>query len=311
MKRAVVIVLIILNTIAYLPRKLYAQTFQETKKEILTLMLEHQKEKEDLEKEIALLSQSNSDLERALADLKNLNARLETKAEELYLKSQGAEQIKAEYENLKSTVENLDKEISALKDKNEKEKQEKESLLLEISEKENMSEEIAALKKEKSELENSLSSVKNYNAQLETKAKDFYLKVQSLEQKERELQSLSRAVESLNKERLVLRRENEELQERLVLQESILQNEKAILYEKLGTAYTRAKLFDFAIDSYLKSLSFNPQNAKPHYNLGLLYKHSKNNIKKSVYHFKQYLRLNPEAKDRKEVEYLIKMLRAD
>lgn len=101
-----------------------------------------------------------------------------------------------------------------------------------------------------------------------------------------------------------------ELQQRIISLECILQNERARLYQELGTAYVQAKLFNLAIGAYAKALDFNPNNAEVHYNLGLLYKHAKDNNAKSIFHLKTYLQLNPDAENKKEVEYLIKILEA-
>lgn len=82
----------------------------------------------------------------------------------------------------------------------------------------------------------------------------------------------------------------------------------AALYEELGTAYTKAGLFDEAIEAYQKSLISNPNNADIHYYLGLLYQKSNKNVEKAVFHFKRYLYLKPDAKNREEVRYLIEMV---
>jgi len=87
-----------------------------------------------------------------------------------------------------------------------------------------------------------------------------------------------------------------------------LESEKGALYEELGTAYTKAGLYDEAITAYRKSLACNPNNADIHYYLGLLYQKSNKNVEKAVFHFKKYLYLKPEAKNKEEVLYLIEMI---
>ena len=84
--------------------------------------------------------------------------------------------------------------------------------------------------------------------------------------------------------------------------------EKAALYEELGTAYTKAGLFDEAIDAYRKSLISDPNNADIHYYLGLLYQKSNKDVEKAVFHFKRYLYMKPDAKNREDVKYLIEMV---
>jgi len=93
---------------------------------------------------------------------------------------------------------------------------------------------------------------------------------------------------------------------RLNVQESA--SEKAALYEELGTAYTKAGLFEEAIGAYQKSLISDPNNADVHYYLGLLYQKSNKDVKKAVFHFKRYLYMKPDAKNREDVKYLIEMV---
>ena len=169
-------------------------------------------------------------------------------------------------------------------------------------------EDISALKEENADLKAKLTNLTRLNAQLEEKTKELYLRTQDFNQMKGDLDNLRKASNSLNRDCLALKKENKELKKQISSFKYPRQNEEAKLYEELGTAYTQAKLFDLAIDAYIKSLSFNSRNAQVHYNLGLLYKHSQDNYKKSVYHFKKYLALDPQAKNRKEVEYLIKML---
>ncbi|MDD5496283.1 MAG: tetratricopeptide repeat protein, partial [Candidatus Omnitrophica bacterium] len=78
----------------------------------------------------------------------------------------------------------------------------------------------------------------------------------------------------------------------------------AALYEELGTAYTKAGMFDEAMAAYKESLIYGPNNAKIHYYLGLLYQKNMHDPQKAAYHFKKYLYLNPDAKDKREVRYL-------
>jgi len=105
-----------------------------------------------------------------------------------------------------------------------------------------------------------------------------------------------------------LKDENLELKNKILQIENARTKDMASLYQELGTAYVQAKLFGLAIDAYTKALKLTPDNAEVHYNIGLLYQHSRDNSKKAVYHLKKYLQFNPEARNRKEVEDLIDML---
>lgn len=167
---------------------------------------------------------------------------------------------------------------------------------------------IGGIMQENADLKANLSKLKNFNAQLEKKAKTYYLKTQDNEQMRNDCAGFNKLLEKLNKENAALKKENDNLARRLGALEEISQKEKTNLTQELGAAYTKAKLFPQAIDAYLNSLSLNPDNAEPHYNLGLLYQHSEGNTKKSLYHFKKYLELKPNAKNKKEVEYLITVI---
>lgn len=150
---------------------------------------------------------------------------------------------------------------------------------------------------EKAALEKELERTKKLNTQLEEKSKDFYVKKQDFDAMKKNLASLTKLTESMNKERMALKEENQKWA-----------SERAKLYEELGTAYTKAGLFDEAIDAYSKSLVYGPNNADVHYYLGLLYQKSMKNPEKAVFHFKKYLYLKPDAKNKDDVRYLIDMV---
>ncbi|MDD5431548.1 MAG: tetratricopeptide repeat protein [Candidatus Omnitrophica bacterium] len=155
--------------------------------------------------------------------------------------------------------------------------------------------------------------------QLEEIIKELNLKTDELKQKQAELTNFEKLSKNMNDERLILKktlekeREKskesiEKLQDKVYTLSNKRDLEMAQLYEKLGTAYVQAKLYEDAITAYTKSLKINRKNAQVHYDLGLLYKHSLNNNSKAIYHFKQYLWIKPDAPNRKDIEYLINML---
>lgn len=110
-------------------------------------------------------------------------------------------------------------------------------------------------------------------------------------------QGESRAVEKLKKENAQLRQ-----------QLATTTKDKASIYQELGDTYTEMKLYDQAIDAYKQALTFDPNIAEVYYRLGLLYRHSRNDGKKGIEYLKKYLKLNPEAKDKRQIEYLIDMM---
>ena len=264
---------------------------------------------EDLFKEISNLRQENVNLITEAKRLINLNTELETKLRNFSLETQETKQIeKEEYGVLQKInafksqeIERLTQELLALKGENKK-----------LQQKTNFSKEsvkeINELMQENAKLTSTLEKLNSLNAQLETKAKEMYLKAEDEEEAKKSLSGLQNMVDQINQERIVLKKTNEELEQRAASSENSLKVEGGRLYQELGTAYTKAKLFDLAIEAYLAALKFNPNNAEVHYNLGLLYKHYKDDSKKAVYHLEKYLQLSSDTANKKEVEYLIKML---
>jgi len=83
-----------------------------------------------------------------------------------------------------------------------------------------------------------------------------------------------------------------------------------ILYKELGNGYFQDRQFEQAITAFEKALAVDAKDAGSCYNLGLLYKHHRNDTAKAVFYLKRYITLAPLAKDRADVEYLIRMLEA-
>ena len=104
-------------------------------------------------------------------------------------------------------------------------------------------------------------------------------------------------------------KEKKELESRLTTLEATMKKERARFHYNLAVAYTKAKLYDDAIEAYETSLALDPNNADAHYNLGLLYSDVKNNSEKAVAHYKKYIELKPDAEDRDEVQDWIDKLR--
>lgn len=90
-----------------------------------------------------------------------------------------------------------------------------------------------------------------------------------------------------------------------------LTNELAKVYYELGVAYTELRAYPRAIDAYEKSVALNPAYPQAHAHLGLLYKQVRNDPDKASRHLKTYLRLNPQAADREELEALLALMQRD
>lgn len=128
-------------------------------------------------------------------------------------------------------------------------------------------------------------------------AQDNTAPEKEIENLKKELAKETKAAESAQKRLAPLKEENDKLRA-----------QRAAMYEETGIAYTKAGLFDEAINAYKESLKYNPANAQIHYYLGLLYQKAHRDVKKAVAHFKRYLYLEPDAANKEEVKYFIEML---
>ncbi len=100
--------------------------------------------------------------------------------------------------------------------------------------------------------------------------------------------------------------ERQKLEKKIIKLENALADQKAVFYYNLAVAYTQAKLYDDAIETYDKSLEIKKDNPDAYYNLGLIYKDVKQDLDRAAENFKAYLALSPDSPDREEVEGWIK-----
>lgn len=83
--------------------------------------------------------------------------------------------------------------------------------------------------------------------------------------------------------------------------EETLKKERVVFYYNLGVAYSKAKLYEEAIEAYKKSLTLDATNPEANYNLALLYEKVKQEPEIAVLYYRKYLKLRPDANDKKEV----------
>jgi tetratricopeptide (TPR) repeat protein len=112
-----------------------------------------------------------------------------------------------------------------------------------------------------------------------------------------------------------LEKENKYLNERVKTLSTALSREKegkdkeaAVIYEKLGTAYIKGKLYSEAIDAYRKSLAFDSDNPKIYYYLGLLHQYKNKDSRQAVECFREYLELDPHGDHAEKANDFIKIL---
>lgn len=156
------------------------------------------------------------------------------------------------------------------------------------------------LKKEKEDLEIELKDTDKIIA-------DGKAEVESIKSKLIETEKKTTKEQAGMQEKLL--KEKKGLEEKLRSSEETLQKERALYNYNLAVGYTQAKLYDEAVAAYEKSLTFNPDNAEAHYNLGVLYQNVKADPDKAAQHYRRYLELKPDAEDKEEVLNWLKGLK--
>jgi len=156
-----------------------------------------------------------------------------------------------------------------------------------------------------------IEKVRKYNEQLELKSKELYLKLEKQKEEIRDKKSLDAAFKSANAERILLKQQKQDLMNKIseILKDARLR--EARLYEAQAKECMKVKFFDLAITAYENSLKLNPANAQAHHTLSLLYNQVYEDKKKAIAHMKEYLKLSPQVKDKKEAQYIIDMLSED
>ncbi|MFA6350440.1 MAG: tetratricopeptide repeat protein, partial [Candidatus Omnitrophota bacterium] len=266
--------------------------------QIITLDPKQAKAREYLDKKIPKRS---AELEAA-----------QKKAEEERLKKETELKKQQDIASGKIEMERLREEKQALEGKAKELEKLKDILKNLTLAQEDMRQQMQGIRRERDELKaksnltgSEIAKLKDLNDQLEAKAKELFIKTQDFQKMKEDVEGLGKAMEAMNKERVRLQKRNKELEAKSGKASAI----DAEVYQELGTAYTKAKIYDKAIIAYNKALSLNKNNAQVHYYLGLLYKHVNNDRKKAIYHLKRYLQLaDLVPKERRKIEYLIEMM---
>jgi len=198
----------------------------------------------------------------------------------------------------------------------EKEKNEKLNCSKELIEK--LRKNILKLKQENKVLNKSLIILKNKEKRNNAKLKSYEDEIAELKKtiqfQEKQLLDKERMIKTFGEKVNSLTKNNEELSDRnnqLEKEIEILKDELGNIYFTLGTIYTQEKLYKDAINSYEKSLKYNPNLAQNYYNLALLYEYVEEDTKKALFHLEKYLKLEKEEKKKKKAKELIEMLSTD
>ena len=159
--------------------------------------------------------------------------------------------------------------------------------------------EINSLQKDKADLESKneklsadvvsyLSSINKFqdeNKQIKKK----------LTQKETKLEATEKTLQKFIKE------QQPALEENIQKLEAELKKEKIRYSYNLGVAYTKAEMYEEAIDSYEQALLINPRNSKALYNCGLIYHMVIKNSVKAIEFYTKFVEIEPQGNDVEEV----------
>jgi tetratricopeptide (TPR) repeat protein len=156
------------------------------------------------------------------------------------------------------------------------------------------------LQKVREDLDNRLKDAQKIIGEKEADLERTNKKIDEIEKK------IAKAQTSIQEK---LQKEKKELEGKIKSLEETLQKERGLYHYNLAVSYAQAKLYDEAIASYEKSLTFNPDNADAHYNLGVLYADFKSDSEKAISHYRKYLELKPDANDKEEVLRLMEKLK--
>ncbi|MFH1904915.1 MAG: tetratricopeptide repeat protein [bacterium] len=210
---------------------------------------------------------------------------------------------------LEKTNEALDKDHAVLEAKQRRLNEEKNRLEKEVKElrkdKDRLEKKMVKVTEEKETLENQIQ-------QVETKRGDTLArKEEEIKNFRQQLTTQTETIHELNKKLAKVQGEvsnSQKKSEQAMLLKQIAEGEKkkderqlrkesiAIRY-KLALIYQKTDRYKEAEKEYMKVLSFDPNNSAVHYNLGILYDDHLRNNKKAVYHYQQYVKFSPDAKD--------------
>ena len=81
---------------------------------------------------------------------------------------------------------------------------------------------------------------------------------------------------------------------------------RAVKYEGLGSAYLSKGLVNRAINEFEKAISADPDYPLPYLRLGDIYYHNLKDIEKAKEYYTEYLRVNPKAENKEQIEKIIR-----
>ncbi|RKY41493.1 MAG: hypothetical protein DRP85_06030, partial [Candidatus Makaraimicrobium thalassicum] len=170
----------------------------------------------------------------------------------------------------------------------------------------------SALKKQNEALKTELTDTKNKLLELQQKIKQYADEVKGLvsrkieyytayENEKENREQLAFTIEKLEDK---IKNLNEELGS---IDEEYMEKVADYVYN-MAFIYAKAGMFDESIESFLRFLELNSEDADVHYNLALIYDQVKKDKNEAIKHYEEYLRLNPDAEDLYEIKMRIASL---
>jgi len=199
------------------------------------------------------------------------------------------EKMSIERGSLESSISRLNNDLMAAKNISEGLKREKNQLQARVDDKD----------KEYNQLEEKIKEYAQEVRAMATKGLGYYSAYQKEKQRAVDLRA---QVEKLEGEIGDLRLDISSVDDKNKQIEARYIYDMAFLYAKAG-------MFDEAIMSFYKFMELNGEDADAHYNLAFIYEGAKGDRDKAIYHYNQYLQLNPTAWDLYEVKMKVASLK--
>ncbi len=160
----------------------------------------------------------------------------------------------------------------------------------------------AGLEKEEKKYALLEEELKNYGEQVKELAEKELSYYDAYTKKASELDDARSVATSLETKISQLKDDSEEIVDQL-------KETKAAHSYAMGVTYAQINMFDEAILNFEKFFSLYPNDSRAAYNMAYIYDTAKNNKEKAIKYYNKYLRLDPDATDKFEIENRIKALR--
>ncbi|MFA5039469.1 MAG: tetratricopeptide repeat protein [Candidatus Omnitrophota bacterium] len=202
-------------------------------------------------------------------------------------------------ENAK-TYQDLRRELEAsrleLKTKTAEELEDKNKLLGQV---EQLNREKEELRKQAQELEEKIIDEEDVSVSMTEDVERLRLELSRVKKERAEI--ASRLEEGFKKKKQAYDMKLLSLESQLEKAKNRLSREGERYHYNLGVTYVRNQDYENAAKELKTSLSYNPNNAKAHYNLGIIYDDYFKDKKQARFHYKAFLELQPVSDEAESV----------